>query len=150
MEGELGDGSEKCAPDRGASERPAVDQIATSIVRLTEAYLGDAYKTKSGCSQMRWALRWLNATFGIVTFFASMLLVTSLAPAQIADTELSRLSVLLDTTVGRFGIGLAVLGFSVLLSCVIAQSIQRGGPLRLFISGVIISSLSFVVTGRMS
>ena len=129
----------------GGPERPVTDQIATVIWRLTEAYLGDAYKNRHGCSQMGAPRRWLNATFGSVTFFFSVLIITLLAPLRTADAPLSRLSVLLDTTSGIIGIGTVALVFPAVLSFVTASSIQRGGPLRLYISGVVVASLPFVM-----
>ena len=99
-------------PNHGPSGHPAAaDQIASVICRLTDAYLGDSYNGKGGCSQMGWGWRWLNATFGSVTFFSSVLIISLLAPAQSADAALSRFSVLFDTAPGRVAIGLAVVGF---------------------------------------
>lgn len=139
--------SGRSASNRGqGNSHPVGDQVAAAIFRLAEAYLGNAYSGKCGSSSMRFAWRFLNALFGVLSFYASVVVFGGEGP----DTQLSRFLVVVGSSVeGQVMSVVLAIGISALLSIVISTSIKNGGPLRLFVAGVIVSSLPFAISGRL-
>lgn len=127
-------------------------QIAKVVDILTESYRGHSYKEeKKKTPDLPGLWRWVNATFGSFTlaFAASLFQLSS--PGQKGIASLSRLSVLFGWSQESTSILLSLSFFltgCMLIGAVVATSTKSGGPMRLFIMGVLLLSLPLIMAAR--
>lgn len=152
---ESGSGSRSEPRGRSDAIPTFSEQIARVTANLLDTYLGHSYKAKDGSSELPEFWRWLNATFGSFSLAFAIVVLQLLTPDKpTGDAFLSRLSTLflspLFSELPVIGILLPVfvlLGFC-MLGAVVATSIKCGGPIRLFIMGMILLSLPLLLAAR--
>lgn len=145
------DSGSSIEPPGGSGERALLsNQIAKVTGVLIESYLGHSYKAKDGSSELPEVWRWLNATFGSFSLAFAILVLQLSSPDKAGDALLSRLATLFSesTIIGILApVFFVLLGFC-MLGAVVATSIKSGGPMRLFIMGMVLLSLPLIIAAR--